>query len=93
MNPQLYTFFLSIGLLDTTIIKGTILLVLRDLIPFIQFKKHEKYPWRGVTFSKLQASSLLKVTPFYGYFSRFVNCANGTKSCKTSHVSVHFSRI
>ena len=26
--------------------------VLRDLVPFIQFKKREKHPWRSVTFSK-----------------------------------------
>ena len=25
---------------------------LRDLVPFVQFKKREKYPWRSVTFSK-----------------------------------------
>ena len=25
---------------------------LRDLAQFVQFKKHEKYPWRSVTFSK-----------------------------------------
>ena len=27
--------------------------VLRDLVPFAQFKKHEKHPWRSVTFSKV----------------------------------------
>ena len=26
--------------------------VLRDLVPFVQFKKREKHPWRSVTFSK-----------------------------------------
>ena len=26
---------------------------LRDLIPFLQFKKREKHPWRSVTFSKV----------------------------------------
>ena len=26
---------------------------LRDLVPFVQFKKREKYPWRSVTFSKV----------------------------------------
>ena len=26
---------------------------LRDLVPFVQFKKHEKHPWRGVNFSKV----------------------------------------
>ena len=24
-----------------------------DLVPFIQFKKREKHPWRNVTFSKV----------------------------------------
>ena len=27
---------------------------LRDLVPFLQFKKREKYPWRSVTFSKFE---------------------------------------
>ena len=26
---------------------------LGDLIPFVQFKKREKHPWRNVTFSKI----------------------------------------
>ena len=26
--------------------------VLRDLVPYIQFKNREKQPWRSVTFSK-----------------------------------------
>ena len=26
---------------------------LHDLVPFVQFKKHEKHPWRNDTFSKL----------------------------------------
>ena len=26
---------------------------LRDLAPCAQFKKHEKYPWRSVTFGKV----------------------------------------
>ena len=26
---------------------------LRDLVPFVQFKKREKHPWRSVTFSKV----------------------------------------
>ena len=24
---------------------------LRDLVPFVKFKKREKYPWRSITFS------------------------------------------
>ena len=27
--------------------------VLRDLVPFAQFKKRVKHPWRSVTFSKV----------------------------------------
>ena len=27
--------------------------VLRDLVPFVQFKKREKHQWRSVTFSKV----------------------------------------
>ena len=26
--------------------------VLRNLVSFVQFKKHENYPWRSVTFGK-----------------------------------------
>ena len=26
---------------------------LRGLVPFVQFKKREKHPWRSVTFSKV----------------------------------------
>ena len=31
---------------------------LRDLVPFAQFKKREKNPWRSVTFSKAAGVSL-----------------------------------
>ena len=27
--------------------------VLIDLVPFVQFKKREKHPWRSVTFTKV----------------------------------------
>ena len=33
---------------------------LRDLVPFVQFKKREKHPWRSVTFSKVAGFSLQK---------------------------------
>ena len=48
---------------------------LRDLVPFAQFKRREKHPWRSVDFSKVAGWSLP-----HGCFSRFLNCANGTKS-------------
>ena len=53
---------------------------LRDLIPFVQFTKHEKHSWRSVIFSKL------KVTLLHRYFSRFLNCTNGTKSRKAPYM-------
>ena len=44
---------------------------LRDLVPFAQFKKREKHPWRSVNFR---------------CFSRFLNCTNGTKLRNASHL-------
>ena len=44
------------------------------LVPFVQFKKREKHPWRRVSLT-----TLLKVTLYYGCFSRFLNCTNGSK--------------
>ena len=38
---------------------------LHDLVPFVQFKKREKHPWRSVTFT------LLKVALLHGCFSHF----------------------
>ena len=29
-----------------------------DLVPFVQFKKREKHPWRNVNFSKVAGFSL-----------------------------------
>ena len=59
--------------------------VLRNLVRFAQLKKREKHPWRNVTFSKL-AGYFTKVTFLQGCFSRFLNCANGTKWWNASHV-------
>ena len=30
---------------------------LRDLVPFVQFKKREKHPWRSVNFSEVSGFS------------------------------------
>ena len=32
---------------------GKICAVLCDLVPFVQFKKREKHPWRSANFSKV----------------------------------------
>ena len=45
--------------------------------PFVLFKKREK-TLRGVLLLKSNAPPWV--------FSRFLNCANGTKSCKASHI-------
>ena len=37
---------------------------LRDLVPFAQFKKREKHPWRSATFSKSETSPWLFFTFF-----------------------------
>ena len=47
---------------------------LRDLLPSVQFWKHEKHPWRSFT----------EVTLTHGCFSCFWICANGSKSRKAS---------
>ena len=52
--------------------------VLQNLVPFVQFK-YVKNSYGGMLLLvKLQALSL-KVTLFNGWFSRFLNCTNGTK--------------
>ena len=66
---------------------------LRDLVPFVQFRKHEKHPWKSVNFSKvlgLKPATLLKLTLFYGCFSRFLNCTNGTKSRNAPHIRTDY---
>ena len=39
---------------------------------------------------KLHTQTLLKVTLHHECFSHFLNCTNGTKSCKTSHMWLLF---
>ena len=51
-------------------------IALRDLVPFVPFKKRENQPWRSVTL----------VTLLHGCFPRFLNSANGTNSRKASHI-------
>ena len=60
---------------------------LHDLVPFVQFKKREKHPWRSVNFSKVAGFSLqLKLTLLHGCFSRFLNCKNCTKLRNASQI-------
>ena len=41
--------------------------VLRDLVPFAQFKKHEKLPWKSVTFTKSNIPLWVFFTVFKWY--------------------------
>ena len=50
---------------------------LRDSVPLVQSKEHEKHPWRSVTLSKV-ASFELKYHSYMGVFQLFLNCTNGT---------------
>ena len=66
---------------------------LRDLLPFTQFKKHEKHPWRSVTFSKQAlACNFIQVT-FCRCFSRFLYCTNGTQSRNASDMYQLFTTV
>ena len=40
------------------LITNAIFDALRPVVPFVQFKKREKHPWRSVTFSKVAGFSL-----------------------------------
>ena len=53
-----------------------------DLVPFVQFKKCEKYPWRSVTFT----ITLLKITLLQVCLLCFLNHTNGSKSCNASQL-------
>ena len=56
------------------------IIALHHMVPFVQFQKREKHPWRSVTFDKMaESNTLLKVTLSHGCFSRFLNCINGIK--------------
>ena len=48
-----------------------ILDALRDLEPFAQFKKREKYPWKSVAFSKVPGFSMSETKKLILICSRF----------------------
>ena len=51
-------FFLQILLIFWCLKCGAFL---RDLVPFLQFKKREKLPWRSVTFVTKVAAKYLQI--------------------------------
>ena len=69
---------------------------MHDLVPFVQFKKRGRHPWRSVNFSKVASfkpATLQKLTLLHGCFSRFLHCTNGTKSCNAPHILNNFKLI
>ena len=54
------------------------------MLPLVQLKKREKHAWRNATFNKVAGFTTL--TLIHGCFSRLLNCTNGTKSRKASHM-------
>ena len=67
---------------------GNIWDALRDLVPFVKFKKREKHSLISVTYNKLQAEAynFTKSNTHSWVFSRFLNCINGSKSRKASNI-------
>ena len=64
---------------------------LSDLVPFVQFKKCKKHPWRSASFSKVVGfypATLLTGTRLHECFSRFLNSINGSKSRNASQLHV-----
>ena len=57
---------------------------LRDLVPFVLFKKPEKNHGGVLHLVKLEVSAFLHV-----FFSRFLNYANVTKSLKVLHMKAY----
>ena len=55
------------------------------------FKKREKHPKRIDTFNKF--AGWTEASVIHGCFSRFLNCTNGTKLCKPSHMFKTWIRL
>ena len=51
-------------------------------MPLYNLKKREKHPWKRVNFSKVAGKC--NIPPWV--FSRFLNCTNGYKLRKASHM-------
>ena len=84
--------FLNLFILTTEVSPSTshtICDALHDFISFIQFKKHEKYPWWNVTISKVSGFTksstppcvfltFLKLCKWY-YIAQSITCLNGRR--------------
>ena len=55
ITPNQVVQFIIRNLTEPLLICYSICDALRDLVPYVQFKKREKHSWRNVTFSKVAA--------------------------------------
>ena len=64
---------------------------MRNLVPFVQFKKREKHPWMSFIFSRTEAYNFIESkTPPWVFF-KFLNCTNDIKLRNLSHIVMkHF---
>ena len=69
---------------------------MRDLVPVYNLKNVKNTHGGVLPLVKSESrkpATLLKVTLLNGCFSRFLNCTNGTKVRKTSHLCMHLVRV
>ena len=59
---------------------------LHDLVPFAQFKKRKKHPWRNDTFN----TKIITPPWVFPHFLNcgILNCRNGSKSRKASRIKI-----
>ena len=63
---------------------------LRDLVPFVQFKKYEKHPWRSATFSK--AAGFNAKAPYVIIVSLLMNSWRGDLLWNIHHFEKYVDR-
>ena len=84
-----FTFFIQVGSFKPLRLHSYIICdVLRDLVPFVQFKNVKNTQGGVLLLVKLQPSACnftTSNTPPW-CFSPFLNCTNGTKSSNASHI-------
>ena len=67
---------------------------LRDMVPFVQFKKHKRTPVDECYFWwSCRACNFTKSNTSPWVFFTFLNCKNGTKSRKASHIEKYTTLI
>ena len=85
---RLYFSWREINVKDGIALRLKLHVTLRTIWYHLYNLKHAKGTRGGVLFFlRFQPATLLKVALLHGCFSRFLNCSNGTKSCKASRIT------